>query len=222
MGLRLRDDLHWCNASGQAVFLDLEAGRYFSLSKAANRAFLHIAADDPQPEDESQLAQLIRRGLLIEDGACASIQLPAGIETPACDFASESPQRWNLIHLGRQLAWELRWGWTLHSRSIGKVIKGAACHPCMKVKPPSDQHRSLQAIVAGAYSCSFVSRAHDRCLVRALTVKSLCNQNGIKAKLVFGVSANPFAAHCWVQIGRAVLVGGFEQARLYTPILVVQ
>ncbi len=222
MALRLRDDLHWCNCSGQAVFLDLKTGRYFLLSKAANRAFLHIAEEEVQPEDESLLAKLISRGLLIEDGGCASIQLPPSIETPTCDFASESSQRTSLIHLGRQLASELCWGWTLRSRSIGKVIERAACHPCMKVHAPREQHRALRGIVAGAYLCSFVSRAHDRCLVRALAVKSLCNKNGIKTKLVFGVNANPFAAHCWVQLGRAVLVGGFEQARLYTPILVVE
>jgi hypothetical protein len=44
----------------------------------------------------------------------------------------------------------------------------------------------------------------------------------VAAKLVLGVVAHPFTAHCWVQLGTAVLVGGFEQARLYTPILVVE
>jgi hypothetical protein len=36
------------------------------------------------------------------------------------------------------------------------------------------------------------------------------------------VIAHPFAAHCWVQLGDAVLIGGYEQARLYTPILVIE
>jgi hypothetical protein len=174
------------------------------------------------PQNESPLELLIKRGLLIDDGGSTSIPMPACIETPTRDFSSEPCRRTKLIHLGRELAWELRWGWTLHVRAIGNVIERAAYRPSLKVHAPHEQHRSLLAIVAGAYSCAFISRAHDRCLVRALAVKSLCNKSGIKAKLVFGVIANPFAAHCWVQVGEAVLVGGFEQARLFTPILVVE
>jgi hypothetical protein len=36
--------------------------------------------------------------------------------------------------------------------------------------------------------------------------------------LVFGVRMNPFRAHCWVQLGGQVLIGDFEQVRLFTPI----
>jgi hypothetical protein len=36
------------------------------------------------------------------------------------------------------------------------------------------------------------------------------------------VRTNPFAAHAWVQIDEEVLVGDFEQVRLFTPILAVQ
>jgi hypothetical protein len=77
-------------------------------------------------------------------------------------------------------------------------------------------------MVAASDAAGILTRVHNRCLVRALALHSLCKRKGIGAKLVFGVIAHPFAAHCWVQLGSAVLVGGFEQARLYTPILVLQ
>src|SRR5579871_4954091 len=104
MALRLRDNVHWCNASGKVVFLDLEAGRYFSLPGAANQAFLHIAEGAGQAEDQNPLSMLMRRGRLIEDGECGSIQLSASIDEPTSDFPFEPHQRANLIHLGRELA----------------------------------------------------------------------------------------------------------------------
>ena len=46
---------------------------------------------------------------------------------------------------------------------------------------------------------------------RALAVHAICKRSGIDAKLVFGVIGQPFEAHCWVQRGSTVVVGGFEQ-----------
>ena len=67
-----------------------------------------------------------------------------------------------------------------------------------------------------------VDERQSRCLVRALAVHRACRKGRVAgSRLVFGVTAHPFAAHCWVQLGNAVLVGGYEQARLFTPILVL-
>jgi hypothetical protein len=50
----------------------------------------------------------------------------------------------------------------------------------------------------------------------------LCHAHRLYPSLVLGVRINPFAAHAWVQIGDRVLVGDYDQVRLFTPILVVQ
>ena len=36
MPLQLRGNVHWCDSGGRAVFLDVEADRYFCLPAAAN------------------------------------------------------------------------------------------------------------------------------------------------------------------------------------------
>jgi hypothetical protein len=82
--------------------------------------------------------------------------------------------------------------------------------------------RTIQYIACAADAAAFITRSHNRCLVRALAVHSACRAHGVPAKLVLGVIAHPFAAHSWVQFGDAVLVGGYEQARLHTPILVIE
>ena len=222
MALRLRDDLHWCKSGAKIVFLDLERGRYFSLPQAPSDAFLRLVGGTEQPTDQRLFEILIRRGMLVEDEDCSSIQSPPSIDPPMCDYHFEPFPRAKLIDLIRELASELRSAWALRRQAIRKVIRSAQYRPSRRDHAPGDQPGSLNAIVAGARSCAFISRAHDRCLTRALAVKSLCNRSGVKAKLVFGVIANPFSAHCWVQLEASVLVGGFEQARLFTPILVVE
>jgi transglutaminase-like putative cysteine protease len=64
-------------------------------------------------------------------------------------------------------------------------------------------------------------RKTGQCLPRALAANALCRRSGVTTTLVFGVRLAPFAAHCWLQRGSAVIVGDLEQARMFIPILAV-
>lgn len=59
------------------------------------------------------------------------------------------------------------------------------------------------------------------CLYRAFVLLSLLRRAGQDAAWVFGVRTWPFAAHCWLQIGDAVLDDDPERIAVYTPILAV-
>lgn len=222
MPLRLRSHLHWCECAGRAVFLDVKADRYFCLPKAGNDAFLALAAGDEGRQDRDRLCPLVERGLLVESGSPRPFQPAPSIDCPARDFGGELMLPRRLVAILRALASELRAAWLLRTRGFQGVITQAQSRAARCGDAPVDAARLLQSIVGAADAISFVTRAHDRCLVRALAVHSVCTANGLRPKLVFGVIAHPFTAHCWVQLGDAVLVGGFEQARLYTPILVLE
>jgi hypothetical protein len=62
--------------------------------------------------------------------------------------------------------------------------------------------------------------AAGRCLVRAVAAHAACCAAGVRPRLVFGVCVDPFRAHAWIQLEEQVLVGDFEQVRLFTPIAV--
>lgn len=222
MSLQLRDNLHWCDCDGRAVFLDTLADVYFCLSQAANDAFLRAAAHATRPGDTERLHVLVARGMLIEAGEAAVIQPPPLIDAPTHDLLEGSVARASLLHLFRALASELRAAWMLRTRPFHAVIEGARHRRPGKESSELNPARPVQEIAAAAATIAFMTRSHDRCLVRALAVHSICRKSGFRAKLVFGVIAHPFTAHCWVQLGSRVLVGGYEQARLYTPILVLE
>jgi hypothetical protein len=221
MPLQLRDDLHWCNCEGRAVFLDTRADRYFCLPQASNDAFLRLAAGTVQGRNRELLRGLVAKGVLTETSTDIRIQLPPMIDAPTCDLVDERFQSAPFLWILRALAAELCAAWTLRTRRFHAVVEAARergrGRPCDLASAP----HVAKEIASAAAAAALVTRSHNRCLVRALAVHALCSRTDLTPKLVFGVAAHPFAAHCWVQLGSAVLVGGFEQARLHTPILVV-
>jgi hypothetical protein len=63
--------------------------------------------------------------------------------------------------------------------------------------------------------------ARNRCLLDSLTLAEFLASYGIRATCVFGVRANPFEAHCWLQIGSHVVNETPEMVQRYAPILSV-
>jgi hypothetical protein len=220
--LQLRDNVHWCNCAARAVFLDIEADRYFCLPAASNETFLRLAAGDARGFDSKQLAALVARGILVYTSASGAIRPAALLEQPTRDWATEGTPRAGLFAILHALASELRLARRLRTRPLLELVETARRRQPNDRRFAGDPHRSIERIVGASAAASYVLRVQDRCLVRALAVHSICKKRGVRAKLVLGVIAHPFAAHCWVQLGSTVLVGGFEQARLYTPILVIE
>lgn len=165
---------------------------------------------------------LVERGMLIEAGSQMCIEPPALIEPPTHDLLEEPIQGADPLSIVRAFAAELRAVWALRTKPFHQVIEAVRKDRPGKKSIQDNSDRSIQEIVSAATAVSFLTRSHDRCLVRALAVHSACRSLGSKPTLVFGVIAHPFTAHCWVQLGSSVLVGGYEQARLYTPILVLE
>jgi hypothetical protein len=220
MPLQLRDDVHWCDSGGRAVFLDTLADRYFCLPQSANEAFLRLAAARPLPGDTARLGCLVETKILVETDPPSSIPQPALIDTPTHDLIEARLGRPSLSFLTMFVA-EVRAGRALRSRPFREILAAAREQPRRRRPPPLKAARSIEKIASAAAALSFVTGGHDRCLVRALAVHAMCKHRGLKAELVFGVIAHPFSAHCWVQAGSAVVVGGYEHARLYTPVLVI-
>ena len=209
-------------AGGRIILLDVAADRYFCLPSDAKPAFLALAGGQPDPQDVECLAMLTERGLLVENGSPEPLQKPALVEQPSRDFLDYPVPRSTAVPILRALAWEQRAAWQLRTRPFSEVIEVARRRGLKRREESGESGSTVRSVAAAADAIAFVTRSHNRCLVRGLAVHGACRVRGIPAKLVLGVIGHPFAAHCWVQLGDAVLVGGYEQARLYTPILVIE
>ena len=222
MQVQLRDGVHWCRSGDRAVFLDVEADRYFCLPATANEAFLRVASGDSRPQDLERTRMLVSQGILVQHSGSAAVRQPPLIEAPKRDLFDEPSASSSFLSICRQAVAEAVTARILRTRPFSQVIADTKRKCANPGRRPRNQQKNIEAIAAASSAVSFVLRAHNRCLVRALAVHSVCIRQGIRPKLVFGVIAHPFAAHCWVQLDDAVIVGGFEQARLYAPILVLE
>jgi hypothetical protein len=60
-----------------------------------------------------------------------------------------------------------------------------------------------------------------RCLFDSVAAAAYLAHHGWFPALVFGVQADPFEAHCWLQEGDAVVNDALDRLEFYTPILMV-
>lgn len=217
---QLRDKLHWCDCGGRAIFLDLLSGRFFCLPKTVNNAFLRLARNEPRPGDHDQLNLMQTRGLLSETPGPQTLPSPAKVDCPTSDLIGASRVRTHMIPLLHALWTQVRLARLLRSEPFERVLS-MALH-VGRASPPDHPRNSAEAIAAAISGSGIILRAHNRCLIRGLCAQVLCRKKGLRTRLVFGVIDHPFSAHCWVQMGSEILVGGYEQARLYTPILVIE
>jgi hypothetical protein len=217
--MRLRDDLHWCDCSGEAVFLDAAADRYFCLPRSLNDAFLRMARGGGRDKERAVLTPLIERGLLVECDPDGPRLGNPPVQRASCDLFDDGLSRPGAMALFRALACEIAAARQLRTTSFQRILERIRSDKRAHSLEARRTLPAMAAIVAGANAVSLVTRVTDRCLVRALAVREACSRNGIATRLVFGVRMHPFAAHCWVELGECVVVGEFDQVRLYTPIL---
>jgi hypothetical protein len=217
MALQLRDNLSFCICDGRVVFLDLEADRYFCLGPALETAFHRWVAAPSVAGIGDDLGLLCERGLLVPArGTLPTLPDPGAL--PAVrDLDPQCAPRFRDV--ARAIAAQLSATASIRRRPLTKILgRHAMSVPPTGLVPEQGDSRAAQIAAAFARS-ALIMGSSDRCLARALAAMSMCRRSRLGAILVFGVRLDPFTAHCWVQRNDQVLVGEFDQARLFTPIL---
>lgn len=216
MGLQLAPGLSFCLVEDRIVFLDLKRDRYFRLDADAEQAFRRLIADpeefpDTDPQPFVSLEQLIRH--------VPEPVRPLPVAAPACSgtFIPDSIARPDVRTLLHALTGQIHASWLSRRRPLGTII---ARLRSIRVSSPADVS-ALSKIVRAHAQADLLYSAHDRCLAKSIALVTALRRSGIDAHLIFGVTARPFAAHCWVQSDGMVINGDVSLTRLFTPILVV-
>lgn len=92
-------------------------------------------------------------------------------------------------------------------------------------QPPASNDAALDAALCAAAHAFLRARRHlplsRSCLLDSLALLIHLGHCRLPAQLVFGISIDPFCAHCWVQAGDLVLNDTVGNVRAYTPIRVL-
>ena len=223
MFFSLRDNLHYCTASGRTIVLDIEADRYFTLPPAMDEAFRRAAGGEPcSPDDVWALQPLLARGMLIEqtqapDAASFVRIMPASRDVVAS--AGQRPSPSMLMHVAVAQCVIAR---RVRLRGLPALIRDIESRKPTAGADVARRHDDEYAWMNAAFEAlGLVFRRSDRCLVRSLAFNWICLRRGLAPSLVFGVQASPFSVHCWVQQGDVVLNDSIENVRPFTPIMAV-
>lgn len=220
----LRNGLSFCQVDGRLIFLDVRDDRYFRLSDGLERSFIAYA----KGERDTDVAALAARNILVASEAAQAWATAASIEAP-CRSALElpSPARLHLTSLIEVFISICSMRRQLRTRPLERILESTtALRPDEPQGAPGSQpvsaleQRLIQASgefrLARAYA-----PAENRCLLDSLAMIGFLAKRKLRASIVFGVTSEPFSAHCWVQAGDLVLNDTVGHASAHTPIRVI-
>jgi hypothetical protein len=227
-----------CTVSNGAVFLDLRRDKYFGISVADARSLSRVVPGWPAsyPDDEVAPETAEERAITLAERFVAdgllSRQTPAGKKvsiastTSACRaFTSHTLEvrpHIRAIDMVRFSIAIIRATWQIRLRSLEAIVLRQQSTSRRQVHcRPIDLERMRQLVSIFDRLRPLVFTSRNRCLFDSLALLEYLAQYGVRPSWIFGVSVNPFAAHCWLQYGDLSLNSEIETTREYVPILTI-
>lgn len=225
-----------CSNGNYVVMLDIRRDRYFAIdeSKAALLKTLvqgwptqSSCLDPVETEPAIALANvLLQQGMLthtLEQGKDAT---PVRAQLPTIELNDDCDTRNSSTRVGDIFAFALAVmsaKFALRFHSFERVIRRVQ----QRKKGHADHMRSVDVERARELAETFqrlrvfLFSAKKQCLYDSLALLEFLASHDIFPSWVFGVQANPFSAHCWVQCNDVVFNDSVENVSGYTPIMVV-
>jgi hypothetical protein len=210
----------------KAIFLDLKADKYQAVDRATYRSLAPYLAgstelDNSTPTERQQklLDSLTQRRLLTSDPQAGR---------PVRQITHETPQRHllpdrNSARLLQRIA--LLAGLFYTAIRSDRMLRKLPLHACIEhvrgAKAACGKAPPLGSWLPYFLHARFYYPADLICLRDSFMLMNFLLAHGIAADWVFGVQADPFSAHCWVQIGDLAINDDVERTSRFTPILVV-
>ncbi|MFA4841627.1 MAG: lasso peptide biosynthesis B2 protein [Agrococcus sp.] len=218
--IRLRPGIAHRGFRDCAIILDVDRDRYWQVSGHVARLLDRLAQGEAGALTPADRACLDNLGLVESTGG--DVPSPSGISLPA-PAASALEVEVPTGRFGLAEAIEVAWlavaaRRRIRRRSLRSVL--AAVDGWR-----DDERRDAQADVA-ALARRFARYRRlvpiaPLCLPDTIAFLRFAARRGCFPRLVFGVEAWPFAAHCWAQADDIVLTDALHHVRSFSPILVL-
>lgn len=221
MAYALRAHLAYAIVSRWTVFLDITADRYVCLGSGTGRALAKIAsAENLAPPEQEALQPLLDAGFLRTDALQTAVRRPPSIafRSSLAGVMSAPFTRREMLAALYQMA---RQRYAAKTSSLHEMIDGFATRKALCRTRKDDEHQRAIRSATAFDRMSLLLGAHDRCLARSFALARHLTARDVACDLVFGVSMDPFAAHCWIQHDGVILNDHLDHVQTFTPILVL-
>lgn len=218
---RLHDDLSFCRIDGRVIFLDIRNDRYFRLSGSMERTFIeHIEGAHFAPDD---IAPLLQRNILT-DAPPPPNTVPNSIKI-ASRSALESPFIHASCGIGAvvEVLATVCWIQTqLKVRRLKAILDGMTDFRCRAATLESSGGESRLLNDALVFlKARKVVPVETCCLLDSLSIAAFLTRRHFHTNILFGVTSDPFSAHCWAQSGDIVLNDTIGHTRAFTVVRVI-
>lgn len=205
-----------CIASDRLILLDIRQDRYLrvpSVIAPAMRAWLEGAAT-PAPRDVLRMLtdnRVARSGDPAPSNTARDVvRIPTELIPPIWKIADAPRQVASVVVA--QLATRLR----QRTQSLASLLRD---HIHMRTaRRPIDRTR-IEARCATFARSRIFSPLPRNCLLDTLSLDRWLGDDARDCRIVFGVTAHPFTAHCWLQSSHVVLNDSYDHVARHTPIL---
>jgi hypothetical protein len=220
---RIRDGIGFVGFEGRTIILDVAADRYWQLGADAGEALEALRTGGTDLVDSRAVARLRALGFVVPTGGGPDQARPTQCPIPApSDSMLERPALpaqgdWRAAGEVALLVFAARI--VLRARPLKAVLDGITAR-----RPRSRAPGSAPGLDALAQQFARLRRLlplRPLCLPDSIAFLWFVMRRGHAPRLVFGVEAYPFTAHCWVQDGSAVLTDALDHASRFRQILVL-
>ncbi|MDP3736416.1 MAG: lasso peptide biosynthesis B2 protein [Hyphomonadaceae bacterium] len=233
--LSLNEDVYFCVTQGQGIFLDLKRDEYNAIPVATRTG----VGDDISEEDVLRAFEQHRCELLEERLLADRDDGPTSIAA----YKSIPRSSENVFHPDDQRAFGLPGpaGRSVRVDASDVLDFGLACQRASaELKERHIRDVVVRVRTRKAAACSSTANLNAMrlqtaifcklrpwyprgylCLYDALALVEFLARRRLYPLWVFGVQAQPFGAHCWVQAGDCLLNEATEYAGQFTPIMAV-
>lgn len=231
----LRPEIFLAMAQGYVVILNVRNDAYTCVSRRAfdilgpwlrgwlaDQSRSRAAETAPSSAALGLAAKFVTRGILTLDASQWKPVRPIFVPRPQVSPSpSPSGSTWSMLGKTRSFLRACRHAdHALRSMSFESVIGAVSSRRRAQTQSPTwatvDRalglfalFRALRPLYPRPYLCTFDSLAFLEFLAR----------HGIYPRWVFGVQADPFQAHCWVQFGETLLNDRLDRVASLAPIL---
>jgi Transglutaminase-like superfamily len=225
-----------CVRNEGAVFLDLRNDRYFAL-RGTQAAFIgqvvegwpggKSAGTTETPVETNScnnlIQALISRGLITTDLSIGKAAEPVLWNAPQCEVNTYTDPSDEPIDISQRVDFMRAVVFAsalLHLSSLERTIRRVRLrNTALRQQPATEVLRSYISTFTRLRPYAFTAR--DGCLFESLVLSEFLAYRHIYPSWVFAIQFEPFAAHCWLQLGTIVLNDTVENVQQFNPIMVV-
>lgn len=222
--LLLSPNAYVCSVDNRYIFLDLIKDKYLSLTdeKAALFTQLHRGAAELTPGHKSLIAGLQKAGIITACGATGK-----AIEWPTCRATDRDIHDFDvscrvaISDYVKVFGACAKASFLLRYRSILPIVEQIKAGKAAARHHPIGTRNDIASLARLFYRLRPIYPHKPICLHDSIALYVFLNSYGYYPDWVFGVTAEPFHAHCWLQQGGIVLNDSLDSIGRYTPIMVV-